>query len=377
MLYYTLYTPPLLRGETEGYSFRMYFAKNSFIIIISFICLFNCSKSVIKSNSDKADIHYNKAVEFLKSDDPENAEREFRFAIELDDQFAQAHLGLAILNFNNKDYSASEHHVDEAIKLKKHWADAYLLKGKILFQKEDYNQAQKILKQAEEVFKNGNGNNRKALKSEIFLWRGLCLKNMGNNDLAAIELTAVLKLDPDNQMANQALKDVRMISEMTARYPQSIKDIINKKAVNRADWAELLMTGLARNIFMNTSIQNSNKTINLPDVSSNKIIIQAVQRNLVNVYPDGEYKPDLDLSWAEVIISVKNILQSNRNQKPEQVIEPPFSDLPQLHPLYDSAALATSLGIFKNLSQQSYRLSQSVKGMDALHVIVNMNEILK
>ena len=348
-----------------------------FALLILLVSIFYCTKSIDQSNSASADFHYNRGLELLKSDDPENAEREFRYAIELDDQFAQAHLGLAILNFNKKDYSASEHHVDEAIKLKNHWADAYLLKGKILFQKEDYNQALKILKQAEEVFKNGNGNNRKALKSEIFLWRGLCLKNMGNNDLAAIELTAVLKLDPDNQMANQAFKDVRMISEMTARYPQSIKDIINKKAVNRADWAELLMTGLARNIFMNTSIQNSNKTINLPDVSSNKIIIQAVQRNLVNVYPDGEYKPDLDLSWAEVIISVKNILQSNRNQKPEQVIEPPFSDLPQLHPLYDSAALATSLGIFKNLSQQSYRLSQTVKGMDALHVIVNMNEILK
>ncbi|MBN1406941.1 MAG: hypothetical protein JW956_04090 [Calditrichaceae bacterium] len=353
------------------------FYNKSVILFLILISLFNCTKSVHQTNSVTADFHYTRGLECLKLNDTENAEREFRFAIELDDHFAPAHLGLAILNYNNADYSVSEHHADEAIKLKKYWADAYLLKGKILFQKEKYDQAIKILNQAEDIFTKGNSNKRENLKSEIFLWRGLCLKNIGNNDMAAIELAAALKLDPDNQIAGQTLDDIRLISELTAAYPQSVKDIINKKAITRADWAELLISGLTRNSILNKPFQISDKTINLPDVSNNEIIIRALQRNLVNIYPDGEFKPELELSWAEVIISVKNILQSIRAQKPGQILKPPFSDLPELHPLYDSAALAASLGLFKNLSQQSFLLSQQVKGLDALHVIVNMNEILK
>jgi hypothetical protein len=114
----------------------------------------------------------------------------------------------------------------------------------------------------------------------------------------------------------------------------------------------------------------------LSDVSSNDTIVKAVQNNLVNVYPDGEFKPDLDLSWAEVIISAKNILRALKKPDSVQKVESPFSDLPELHPLYDSAVIAASLGIFNNLSQQSFKLSESVKGMDALHVISNLNRLI-
>ena len=294
----------------------------------------------------------------------------------MDDHFAPAHLGLAILSYNKKDYNISEHHIDEAIELKKHWADAYLLKGKILFQKEKYQKSIELLNQAEEVFTNGNSNNRKSLKSEIFLWRGLCLKNMGNNEMAAIELAAALKLDPDNQVANQAMDEIRLISEMTAAYPQSVKSIITKKTINRADWAALLLTGLSKDYISKMPNQFPEKSLSLPDVGSDNFIIKAVQKKLINVYPDGEVKPDLDLSWAEVIISAKNILYSFQNQKGIKIDEQPFSDLSELHPLYDSAALAASLDIFKNLSQQTFQLSQTVKGIDALHVIKNLNQII-
>ena len=352
------------------------YINKSTILFITLISIFNCTKPGYQSNPETADFHYNRGLDFLKLNDQDNAQREFRYAIELDDQFAPAHLGLAILNYKNKQYAESEHHIDEAIRLKNHWADAYLLKGKILFQKAQYDQALEMLNQAEYIFKNGNGNNRKTLQTEIFLWRGLCLKNIGNNEMAAIDLTAALKLDPDNQIANQALDNIRLINEMTAAYPQSVKSIINKKTVSRADWAALLITGLSKNYLLKVQNQLPGNNPDLSDVSSNDTIVRAVQNNLVNVYPDGEFKPDLDLSWAEVIISAKNILRALKKPDSVQKVESPFSDLPELHPLYDSAVIAASLGIFNNLSQQSFKLSESVKGMDALHVISNLNRLI-
>jgi hypothetical protein len=238
------------------------------------------------------------------------------------------------------------------------------------------------LNQAEEVFINGNGNNRKALKSEIFFWRGLCLKNLNHDELAGIELAVALKLDPENQMATEAMDEIRLISEMTAGYPQSVKDIIHKKSISRADWAVFLMVGLSKNFILNIPAELKEENKNLPDVSSNRsdnvLIMKAIQWHLVNVYPDGEFKPDLDLSWAEVIISINNILKSAlKSHQYTQLDKPPFSDLPDLHPLYNNAAIAESLGIFKNLSREPLRLSESVKGIDALYVIKNLNGILK
>ena len=305
---------------------------------------------------------------------------EFRYAVELDNQYASAHLGLAALNYNKENYAASEHHVDEAIKCKNHWADAYLLKGKILYQKEEYQQALSLLNQAEEVSTNGNGNNRKTLKSDIFLWRGLCLKNLNSNELAGIELSAALELNPDNQTAIQALEEIRLISKMTVSYPQSVKNIINKKAISRAEWAALLVVGLTKKYFSTVSSNLTEDNINLPDVSANRLhsesIRKAVQWNLVNVYPDDDFKPDLNLSWGEVIISIRSLLKGiDTNQNKLQIVKPPFSDLPDLHPLFDSATMATSVGTFKNLSQRSYQLSEGVSGMDALYLIRNLNQI--
>ncbi len=369
----------LTKGKTRGYLLMIYsvnlILKSSVIFIVLF-SFFKCTKPDQQSIPLTSEFHYNRGLEYFKLNDPDNAEREFRFAIELNDHFAPAHLGLAILSYKNKQYAESEHHIDEAIRLKNHWTDAYLLKGKILFQKEQYDQALKILYQAEHVFKNENRNNRKALKSEIYLWRGLCLKKLGHHEMAAIELTAALKLDPNNQNANQALNDIRLISKMTAAYPQSVKSIINKKNISRADWAVLLITGLSKNFILKAQNQLPGNNLDLSDISSNDIIIKAVQKNLINVYPDGEFKPDLDLSWAEVIISAENILHALKTTDSIQKYASPFFDLSELHPLYDSAAMAASLGVFNNLSQQSFKLSESVKGMDAMHVIANLNRLI-
>lgn len=381
---FTSHNSPLSLGETGRCFFRILFPKpiiKSAVIFIIFFSFFNCTKPVRQSAPLTAEFHYNSGLELLKLDDTDNAQREFRYAIELDDHFAPAHLGLAVLYYKNEQYAVSEHHINEAIRLKSHWADAYLLKGKILFQKEEYEQALETLNRSADVFSNGNGNHRKALKLEIFLWRGLCLKNLNKTELAGIEFAKVLKLDENNKTALQALDEIRLMHRITAGYPQWFVNKIHKKAISRSDWAAMLAAGLSNNF--NSGLSNNNKRIhnNLPDINAvkeNKDLIKtAIEKKWVNIYPDGEFKPDLNLSWGEVIISVKNILNdlpiNYDNSVPDQ---PPFNDLESLHPLYDCAVWATALGVFNNLSQTYYSLSASVKGTDALHVIVNVNKII-
>ena len=343
------------------------------------ILLSGCFKPAPGPNSVNAEFYYNRGLEYLKTNELDKAERELRYAVELNDQLAPAHLALALLYYRNKQYATAEHHIDETLKLSDTWPEAYLLKGKILFQKEDYSTALDFINIAANVIvDNNNNNHRDSLKPEFFLWRGLCLKNLNKNELAAIELAAALKLDPDNQPAIQAMNEIRIFNEMSAGLSPAIRDIIHKNSISRADWATLLVKGLSKN-FVSTFAKIYDGDNILPlDIGKNDDVIRAVRYKLVNVYPDGEFKPDLYLSWAEVIISLKNILNSEpTNHKNYNSLQTLFTDLPRMHPLYDAAAMAQSLGIFKSLSQKSFLLSESVKGSDALYVIRNLNQVIE
>jgi hypothetical protein len=144
----------------------------------------------------------------------------------------------------------------------------------------------------------------------------------------------------------------------------------------------LLCAGLTKKYFSNESNKPDKEIEILPDVSNNssesKYIQKAVKWDIINVYPDKQFKPDLDLSWAEVIISVKKIINMLlKNTRNSRLVKPMFTDLPNFHPLYDGAAMATSMGIYNNLSKHSYTLSESVTGIDAIHVINNLNRIIE
>jgi Tfp pilus assembly protein PilF len=352
-----------------------------FTVLVLALLLSACSRAV-QSPPVNAEFHYNRGIDFLQKKDLDEAEMEFRYALELDHKFAPAHMGMAVLNYNNKDYSVAEYYINEALKFKENWPDAYLLKGKIFFGKERYVEALKFFDLAEQAYHNGNGKKRKSFMADVHLYCGLSFMHLAEFGKAGEELRLSLHYEPGNRSVKEAVNELLNLKNLIAAVPVSMRGIMLKQSITRGEWAALLITGLSDKCLSSLSVSIHQSEKNPYDINESTAdhakILSAVRLNLVNIYPDGEFKPDLNLSWAEVVISVKNIIKGCAlSIMLSRKTDSPFSDLDPRHPLFESAVQAASLGVFSNTSHDSFRLADPVNGLDALHVIVNINKILK
>ena len=94
------------------------------ILLISFltISLTGCSQNI--SNLDVQTLN-EKAAEYMKQGDYENAIARLKSAIDLNSSFPQSHFNLGIAYYENKDFEEAIEAFNEAIKLKSDFTDAY------------------------------------------------------------------------------------------------------------------------------------------------------------------------------------------------------------------------------------------------------------
>ena len=92
------------------------------IVIFMAVIFSGCSQNI--SNLDVQTLN-EKAAEYMKQGDYENAIARLKSAIDLNSSFPQSHFNLGIAYYENKDFEKAVEAFNEAIKLKDNFADAF------------------------------------------------------------------------------------------------------------------------------------------------------------------------------------------------------------------------------------------------------------
>jgi len=351
-----------------------------------FLSLGGCFSSR-NNNSASSKYHYKKGLEFLKTHKYDQAELEFKYTLEIENSFAPAHLGLAILNLKKQNLNNAEFFANKALNLRKDWSEAYFIMGKIKYNKNNYIGALDYFTETKHLIELKNQKNGKRILKELYYWIGVTYQKLGKMEGARQNIQFALKLDPNDPKSKKANDEIELFFSMTNDKLDMIKKIALKNAISRADWAILLVSEIAENslnnnVFTESSIEQSISKENIPDLpdedQTHKNVLIALRLGIISVYPDGTFKPERALRRAEVALTIQRIfkiyfVEIYKKNISDYYSMSPYTDLSHLHPIFGAVRLATSLNILKGFEDNTFRLDGTVSGMEALGIISQVN----
>ncbi len=98
-------------------------------------------------------------------------------------------------------------------------------------------------------------------------------------------------------------------------------------------------------------------------------ISSAVQHKVMNAFPDGTFKPDQQLSRAQVATMLTRIIQLGKSEEKYNPFSPSFSDVPKSNWAFQSIEIVNKLGLFPESLKNEFHPEQMTTRAEAAWMI--------
>ncbi len=375
--------------------------KYSLLLAFSLTLVFCSSPKLRKAQStlDTPEYHYNQGKKFLKNNDLANAEREFNLAKSLKNDFAPAYEGLADVALERGTLGKARKFIDTSLDKDSDWIPAVVAQGRLYMLQNKYEDAIDEYKDAlDDVGSSKSVRDKKGVKMEAYYWMGETYKRWGKYIKAQTAFQNILMLDNTDTRARLAIKQLAEYQAAVAGQSPELRKIASQKEITRSDVAVLFVTELPIDkIFRKAASQNALKfsapgtnimgkketksALGGPkDVADNhwakSFITTALNKGVMQVYPDGAFRPDAKVNRAELAMLIQNFLvkaYADPNLETKHFgDQSPFADVLNTAPVFNAIMVVATRGIMPGMDDGTFKPLKVVSGAEALNIIHNL-----
>ncbi len=341
------------------------------------------------SPGDTPALNYEAGMRYLTHQQHDEAIQSFERAKALDADYLPAYVGLGLAYMGKGDYETATKHIQGAIKKEEAYAPAYVALGRVYAAQGKYKDALKEFERAQDVDKHN---------ADAYFYQGQTYTQMGKPDQAEAAYASALRINPTHTAGN-ALEELQKQKFAQAISPEY--DVIaTATAINRGDLAALFTVELNLEQKATSKIpqetrwrpppslmgkrDNPQDVVIIPDIANHwaKGYIQTVvELDIMDVYPDGTFRPNEPMTRANFALFIQTILGKALGDEtlPTKFIgqTSPFPDVPNSHFAFNAIMVTTTRGIMPAKLNGLFGLTETVSGADALLTIRNLKEVLK
>ncbi len=349
---------------------------------------------------DTPEYHYTQGVKFLNSNDLTNAEREFNLAKGLKDNFAPAYEGLAIVALENGKLKKAEKLIDESLDRDGDWIPAVVAKGRLYMTKEQYEDAIDEFEDAIDDVKDAKSvKDKKGVKKDALYWMGTTYKRWSKYIKAQTSFQKILDIDNTDTRASLAIKELAEYQAAVAGQSPELRKIAAQKEITRSDVAVLFVTELPLDKIFRKSPAKQAIKFNAPgtkimgkkdsknqdgnsptDVVENHwaktFIDKALDKGIINVYPDGTFRPDMKVNRAELAMLIQQFMVKAYDDRSIETKHfgdaSPFADVLNTSPIFNAIMIVSTRGVMTGMDDGTFHPLDVVSGAQSLNIIRNL-----
>ena len=351
---------------------------------------------------DTPEHHVLTGLRLLEEERPDDAEREFNLAVELDPKYSRAFSGLGITTALKGDFDSAFRHMEAAEDTMKSELDKLdyhvgMVRVYSAQRAEDWvEKAEKHFKKAEKI------NDRYA---PPYYFMGTAYRTAYEFGKAADLFAKVIEIDKD--YVNQADTEWKLVQKIRRAAPGTLigKKIALIDKIGRADAAALFIQELKLNElyrkmgrkefdtafhspdkdFVTETLVKIDPAVDIQDHPLRADIDEVIKLGVrgLEPYPDHAFHPDEPINRAEYAVMVEDILVklTGDDKLSTEFIgtASPFPDLRSDLPYFNAVVVVTSRGVMESesLATGEFNPHGPVDGADALLAIRRLKNLLK
>ena len=363
-------------------------------IFLFIIALAACGPQPVKKQSemDTPEHHVSSGYKYLNAGKYEEAYREFDRARQLDPKFSPAYLGLGLTTAHQEDYETAFDFLGKADKYAK--GDEQTYDVNVGYMRVYYLGQETV---HEDWLRKVRGYYHDAIavtedRPDAYYYMGLAYKVSYEFRKAVIEFTRVL--DIGKGFVAEADKEYKLVQKIERAMPGSTvgKRIALLESITRADLAALFIEELKiDDLYRRKAKRTFDTSFKAPGEADTKKTGPAMPKDIdahvlkadieavitmgikgLQTFPDGNFKPDTNVTRAEYAMIVEDILITitGDGSLSTQFIgnKSPFPDLRSDLPYFNAVMVCTSRGILEtvDLGTGEFQPLGLISGADAL-----------
>jgi len=341
-----------------------------------------------ESPADTPSLNYEAGMQYLEKQQYDEAISSFSRAQSLDKNYLPAYVGLGLAYLGKGDYKTAAKHIQQAKEKNIDYSPAYTAMGRIY---EAQGKHKDALKEFEIAIDKDENN------ADAYFYQGQTYIQLREFDKAKSSYASALRINPIHP-AGTALEELQKREFAQAVSPE-YEAIADSDAITRGDLAALFSVELNLERTMRSKIppeaewtpppslmgkrKKANERENIPDIANDwaKAHIETVvSLDIMDIYPDGNFRPKEPITRTNFAIFIQNILVkalSDDTLSTKFIGQAsPFPDVPNSHFAFNAIVVATTRGIMRAKLNGSFGLLESVSGADALLTLRNLKEVL-
>lgn len=308
-------------------------------------------------------------------------DRSIKLAQYLRQDFAPGYEGLAMAYLGKGALQLAEKNIEQALDIDDDYSDAYVGRGRIYDAQGRYEDAIGEFKQA---LKKDKGN------TAAYFYMGKTYEEVDELKKAERAYERALEIEPGYAKADRALESLQRITRAVAGMPPEYREIAKKEAITRADVAALFVNELPLDRIFRKALAEREEAFEAPpswrepgEAEAAEIAIPDIQDHwarvyiekmtdlgIMEVYPDGMFRPDEMITRANFALLIQTILVEALND-PGLATKfigniSAFPDVPSSHYAFNAISLVTTRGIMKARLDGTFGMMDPVPGWDAL-----------
>lgn len=372
------------------------------IVSIGLAMLAGCSgpkERAAQSVLDTPEYHYAQGVKFLNQGQQANAEREFNEAKSLKANFAPAYEGLALINIQKKNYKKVAELIDTSLGYDSDWVPAVVARGRLYSAQGKYEDAIDEFDDAlEDIDDSKSKFDKKNVRMDALYHKAMAQKEWGKYMAAQTTLQKILVIDNTNMRASKAIRELAEYQSAVAGQSPELQKIARQKEITRADVAVLFVTELPLDkIFRKAPSRNQVKfaaptggimgkkeksapvteNMTASDVPGNhwakSFIDQALNKGIIELLPDGSYRPEEKVNRAEFAKLIEHFLVKAWDDPKLETqyfgTMSPYADVLNTSPVFNAVMVVSSRNIIPGKEDGTFKPLDAVNGTEALNII--------
>ncbi|MFZ0389874.1 MAG: S-layer homology domain-containing protein [Calditrichia bacterium] len=353
---------------------------------------------------DSPGIHYDRGRTLLEQEKYNEAMFEFKQANSLDPKYAPAYEGMAWVYLEQDDLENAKKMADKALDLNGKWVLAKLVKARIKAKQGEYDDAIKEAQNAIKDVPKSDTPNKKQATVEGYMILGDIYREADRYNEAQDAYGQVLEIDKTNMRADRAIKELAEYKSAVAGQRPELRKIASQKQITRSDVAVLFVLELPlQKIFREApkaqtagwraptqpvmgqqESSASEKNVAPPDVPqdhwAHSFIIEALDKGVLELMPDGNFHPDEEVNRAEFARLIEKFLMRYYNDPSLETRffgqTSPYADVHGTSPTFNAIMTVSTRGIMPGNDDGTFRPLGPVSGTEALNIIRNLKSKL-
>ncbi len=345
---------------------------------------------------DTPQVHYERGKTLLSQGQLDEALFEFKQASSLDPEFAPAYEGMSRVYLRQGDLKAAEENARKALDLDGKWVLAKLALAGVMAEQGKLDKAIDMARDVlKEVAKSSVADKKRA-RVEAYLVLGDFYKKADRYDEAQQSYMKVLEIEPTNMQADHAIKALADYKRAVSGQRPELRKIAAQERITRADVAVLFVLELPlEKIFRQAPTpQQAGFRAPTPSVMGKRepeqpattlpsdvpedhwarsFIEEALEKGVMERYPDGTFRPDQDVNRAELARIIEKFLVRYWDDPHLETrffgATSPFADVSNTSPIFNAVMVVSSRNIIPGFEDGTFRPLEPVSGTEALNVV--------